>query len=117
MKGDERILGDTSFVLDLLAGAEERMTRRYEMMYSGVDIAAVEKRICHLFGLSPQELYVRGRYRKLVEARSVFCFFAVTELGVRLTDLALRFSLTGPAIGFAVRRGRDIAERMGLRLV
>ena len=117
MKGDERILGDTSFVLDLLSRAEERMTRRYEMKQSGIDIAAVEKRVCQLFGISPQELYTRGRYRKLVEAKSVFCFFAVTELGVRLTDLALRFSVTGPAIGFAVRRGRDIAKRKGLRLV
>lgn len=117
MKGDERILGDTSFVLDLLARAEERMTRRYEIMCSGVDIAAIEKRVCHLFGILPQELYTRGRHKKLVEAKSVFCFFAVTELGVRLTDLALRFSVTGPAIGFAVRRGREIAERKGLRLV
>ncbi len=117
MKGDERILGDTSFVLDLLARAEERMTRRYEMKQSGVDIAAIEKRVCQLFGISPQELYARCRYRRLVEARSVFCFFAVTELGVRLTDLALRFSVTGPAIGFAVKRGRDIAERKGLGLV
>ncbi len=59
----------------------------------------------------------RDRHKKLVEARSVFCFFTVTELGVRLTDLAPRFSMTGPAIGFAVRRGRDIAERKRLRLV
>ncbi|MDD3846865.1 MAG: transposase [Syntrophorhabdaceae bacterium] len=117
MKGDERILGDTSFVLEFLARAEQRMTRRCEMMCSGIDIAAIENRVCHLFGISPQELYTRDRHGKLVEARSVFCFFAVTELGVRLTDLALRFSVTGPAIGAAVRRGRGIAERKGLRLV
>ena len=117
MKGDERILGDASFVLDLLARAEERMTRRYEMKQSGIDIVAIERRVCQLYEMSPQELYARGRQRKLVEARSVFCFFAVKELGVRLTDLALRFSVTGPAIGVAARRGREIAERKGLKLV
>lgn len=83
----------------------------YEMKQLGVYIAALEKRVCQLFGMSPQELYVRDRHKKLVEARSVFCSFTVTELGVRLTDLALRFAVTGPAIGFAVRRGRDIAEK------
>jgi len=116
MKGDERILGDTSFVADLLARAEERMSRHYEMKQSGIDIAAIERRVCQLYGISPQELYARGRHKKLVEAKSVFCFFAVTELGVKLADLALRFSVTGPAIGVAVRRGRDIAERKRLKL-
>jgi chromosomal replication initiation ATPase DnaA len=116
MKGEERILGDTSFVTDLLARAEERMTRRCEMKQSGIDIAAIERRICQLYGISSQELYTRVRYKKLVEAKSVFCFFAVTELGVKLADLALRFSITGPAIGVAVRRGREIAKRKELKL-
>ena len=117
MKGDDRILGDTSFVAGVLARAEERMTRRYEMKQSGIDITAIEKRICQLYEMSLQELYARGKYKKLVEAKSVFCFFAVTELGIRLKDLALRFSVTGPAIGFAVKRGRDIAGRKGLKLI
>ncbi len=80
-------------------------------------IAALGKRFCQLFGMSPQELYVRDRHKRLVEARSVFCFFTVTELGVRLTDVAPRFSMTGPAIDLAVKKGRDIAARKGLRLV
>lgn len=116
MKGDERILGDTSFVAGVLARAQERMTRRYEMKQSGIDITAIEKKICELYEMSPHELYTRGKYSKLVEAKSVFCYFAVTELCVRLKDLALRFSVTGPSIGFAVRRGRSIAESKGLKL-
>ncbi len=116
MKGDERILGDTSFVLDLLARAEERMTRRYEMKQSGIDMAAIEERVCQLFGMRPKDLYARGRRRKLVEARSVFCFFAVTELEITLKDLAIRFSISGQAVGLAVERGRRIAGKKGLKL-
>ena len=116
MKGDERILGDTFFVTDLLARAEERMTRRYEMKQSGIDIATIEERVCQLFEMHPKDLYVRGRRKKLVEARSVFCFFAVTELGTTLKDLAIRFAISGQAIGLAVERGRQIAEKKGLKL-
>lgn len=116
MKGDERILGDASFVVALLARAEERMTRRYEMKQSGIDMTVIEKRVCQLFEMPPKDLYVRGRRKKLVEARSVFCFFAVTELGTALKDLAIRFAISGQAIGLAVERGRQIAEKKGLKL-
>jgi len=116
MKGDQRILGDTSFVTDLLARAEDRMTRRYEMKQSGIDIATIEKRVCQLFEMHPKDLYTRGRRKKLVEARSVFCFFAVTELETALKDLAIRFAISEQAIGPAVERGKQIAEKKGLKL-
>lgn len=117
MKGDERILGDTSFVMDILARAEEKMTRRYAMKQSGLDIAAIEKRICDIFDMALEDLYIRGRQRKLFEARSVFCFFAVQELGTPLKDLAVRFEITEPAISHAVRKGKDIVREKGLKLL
>lgn len=117
MKGDERILGDTSFVTDLLARAGQKVTRRYEMKSSGIDIAGIERRICEIYSMAPQELYARGRYRNLVEARSVFCFFAVTELKTALKDLARRFAVSEPAISLAVKRGKDIASRKQLKLI
>ena len=116
MKGDERILGDTSFVTGILARAEQKMTRRYEMKQSGLDIMAVEKRICDLYDMSRDDLYTRGRHKKLVEARSVFCFWAVQELETSLIELAIRFAISEPAISYAVRRGRDIVRKKELKL-
>jgi len=101
----------------LLARAEERMTRRYEMKQSGVDIAVIEERVCQLFGMHPKDLYARGRRKELVEARSVFCFFAVTERETRLKDLAVRFSISGQTVGLTVERGRRIADRKGLEVI
>ncbi len=117
MKGDERILGDTSFVMGILAQAEEKMTRRYAIKQSGLDIPAIERRICDLYEMSQEDLYVRGRHKKLVEARSVFCFWAAQELETSIKDLAVRFAISEPAISYAVRRGRDIARGKGLRLL
>ncbi|MEN6317451.1 MAG: hypothetical protein ABFD82_01670 [Syntrophaceae bacterium] len=92
------------------------MTRRYKMKQSGIDIATIEKRVCQFFEMHPKDLYARGRRKKLVEARSVFCFFAVTELETALKDLAIRFAISEQAIGPAVERGRQIAEKKGLKL-
>lgn len=117
MKGDEHILGDTSFVVALLARAEERVTRRYAMKQSGIDMAAIEERVRRLFGMHPKDLYAQGRQKKLFEARSVFCFFAVTERETTLKDLAVRFSISGQTVGLAVERRRQIAEKKGLKLI
>ena len=116
MKGDERILGDTSFVLGILKRAEEKLTRRYEMKQSGLDMAAIERGICELYGMSREDLYVRGRHKTLVEARSVFCFLAVQELETPLKDLAVRFAVSEPAVSYAVRRGRDIVREKKLEV-
>lgn len=116
MKGDERILGDTSFVMGVLAKAEENMTRRYAIKQSGLDIATIEKRICDICDITLENLYCRGRYKRLVEARSILCFWAVQELEVTMKDLAVRFAITETAVSYAVRRGQNIVQKRGLKL-
>jgi putative transposase len=116
IKGDDRILGDTSFVTMVLARAEDTLERRCAMRRSGMNLDAVEKRVADLFGMASSELHAQGRYRRLGEARSVFCFFAVRELGIPMKALAEKFSLTGPAIGYSVKRGEKIAQERGWTL-
>jgi len=116
MKGDERILGDKSFVMEILAKAEEKMARRSAIKQSGLDIATIEKRICDICEIHLKDLYCRGRHKRLVEARSIFCFWAVQELEVTMKDLALRFAITEAAVSYAVRRGQNIVQKKGLKL-
>ena len=108
---------NASFVMSILADAEQNLERRYTMRQAGIDLDAVEKRVCRLYGLKPDDLYGRGRQKTLAEARSLFCFWAVRELGMAQTALAERFSLTGPAISYAVRRGQRIARERGHKLL
>ena len=117
IKGDERILGDTSFVMSILADAEQNLERRYAVKQAGIDLNAVEKRVCDLHALKPDDLYGQGRQKTLVEARSLFCFWAVRELGIPQKALAERFSLTEPAISYAVRRGQRIAREKEHKLL
>ena len=50
-------------------------------------------------------------------ARSLLCFWAVRELGISMTAVAPRFSLTDVAIGYAVARGQKIAREKGYVMV
>ncbi len=116
-KGDERILGDTSFAMSVLAHAQEKLERRYAMKQSGIDCDTVEVRVTDLFALNPGDLYGQGRSRKVTQARSLFCYWAVRELGLSQTSMADLLSVTEAAITYAVRRGQIIERENGYRLL
>lgn len=116
VKGDERILGDSSFVMGILADAQQRSDRRMRIKQSGITIETIEKGVADLFSLKPEELYGPGRPRQIAQARSLVCFWAVRELGIPQKELSERFSISEPAITYAVRRGQEIAREKGYRL-
>jgi hypothetical protein len=58
-----------------------------------------------------------GKERPRVAARSLYCYWAVKELGVSQTELARRLGLSVAGVGFSVRRGESIARERGIRLM
>lgn len=117
LKGDERILGDSDFVLSVLEAANENYERHYELKSRGFDLKKVQMRVAELLGVDGDRIYSRGRRRDQVEARSLFCYWAVRELGYSATDLARRLSMTQPAVGYAVSRGEQIAKERNFSLL
>ena len=116
LKGDERILGDSEFVLEVLRSSEEQYERNYELKSRGYDLDSISVRVADLFGMKPEEILSPGKYPKRVKARSVFCFWAVRELGESATTLAKRLRLSQPAVSISVSRGEKIVQEMGLEL-
>jgi hypothetical protein len=116
LKSDERILGDGAFVNLILDEANEKLTRHYELKSRGYNLERVERRVMQVFGIDRNTLYSNGRRRHQVEARSLLCYWAVRILGLTNTDLARRFGMTQPGVGYAVSRGEQIAENMKLTL-
>ncbi len=110
MKGDERILGDGDFVMNILSEADERMDRRYELKSLGYDLDKVEQRVLEIYQIEREELYSKGRQRIRAEARGLFCYWAVRELGYGQADLGRRLGMTQPGVGYAVRRGEHIVK-------
>ena len=116
IKGDERILGDSDFVLQILEQANEKFDRYYEMKRLGYDLTALEERVCTLFALDGDDIYSKSREKVKADARGLFCYWAVRELGYGLTELAKLLGMTQPGVGYAVKRGEDIAKENNYKL-
>lgn len=116
LKGDERILGDSDFVLDVLKTCEEQLERRYRLQTQGYDLEKVARKVADIFEIESEKLFTPGRYPKVVQARSLLFFWAVRELGMTATSLAGKFGLTQPAVSIAVKRGEKIAMEQGLSI-
>ena len=110
VKGDERILGDSDFVSDVLRRCDEDDDRRHRLSALGIDVETLAKYVADMYGLTPQELFVPGRYPRRVQARSLMMFWAVRKLGITATELARKTGLTQPAVTISVKRGEQIAK-------
>ena len=58
-----------------------------------------------------EDLYSGSRKKAISEARSLFCYWCVRELGESMTNMAKLLGFTQPAIGYAVERGELLAKK------
>jgi len=114
---DERILGDSSFVEQVLLEADEAYERRYQLKRLGYDEERIAQRVAEIYGIEPSEVLAKGKQQRKVKARSLFCFWAVKELGVSLRQLARQLEVSSPAVGYCVERGEAIARENRYRLI
>jgi hypothetical protein len=109
LKGDERILGDSDFVLSVLKVANESMKRKYRLAASGYDFAEILRQVASVFNLRQEEILLPSKKRQRVRARSLLCFWAVKELGLSETLLAQKLGITQPSVSRAVQKGERLA--------
>ena len=69
-KSDERMLGDGEFVEVVLRAAEEAMEKRYSLQSRGFDLEKTASRVAEVLGVKEEEVWAKGRQRRIVEARS-----------------------------------------------
>ena len=117
LKGDERILGESDFVLEVLKEQNERMERRFRMREQGYDIEKVIERVSDLFSLSKPDIIRPSRQRQRVMARSVLCYWAIRELGMSGSALSKMLMLGQSSVSRAVGRGEKLINDRNLRLM
>jgi len=115
-KSDERILGDGEFVEQILSKKQESLERRYMLKSQKLDIDYIDDRVAKILNLTVDEIYQPGRYKNLVKARSIICYWAVRELGESMTNMAKRFDISTVAVSKSVKRGADIVKTEGYNL-
>jgi REP element-mobilizing transposase RayT len=73
-KGDERILGNSDFVEDVLRLANEAFEETYELKSLGYDFDRVICRVAESMGMDPKEVTAFGKSPQTVKARALLCF-------------------------------------------
>ncbi len=68
-------------------------------------------------GIEVDDIFLKGKQQKRVKARSLFCFWAVHELGISLTELARRLGISVAGVGYSVERGEIIALENDYQLI
>ena len=117
VKSDERILGDGDFVAQILAQANEALEKKYALQAKGIDVRRIGERVAKLCDMPVEDVWGEGRYRSLVNARSLLCFWAVRELGVSMSSLARKLNISTVAVSKSVKRGAEIATKKGYKLI
>ncbi len=110
-------MGESDFVMEILAEANEKYNRYYELKSLGYDLKSIEQKVSEICQIEPENIYSKGREKIRVEARSLFCYWAVRELGFGLTDLAKLLGMSQPGVGYAVSRGERIAKENNYQLL
>lgn len=116
-KSDERILGDGDFVQEVLSAAEEQMERKYALLAEGYDLDKVASKVSELLELRPSEIWAPGKERNRVKARSLLCYWASRDLRMSMAELARRLNLSLAGVSLSVKRGEEIVENNGYKLI
>lgn len=76
-----RVLGDSGFVTEVLKASEEEMERRYRLKAQGYDLEKLADHMAELTGLKKEEFLKPGRYKAIVEGRSLYAIGLPGNLG------------------------------------
>jgi hypothetical protein len=111
---DERILGDSDFVENVLKQAAENLERKHHYSRQGINFESMLQNVAQLYDLHPEDLRGNGKQPLRVQARSVLCYWAVRELGYSVTSVAAKLGLTQTAASRAVYRGERLVRENNL---
>jgi len=117
MKGDERILGQGDFVETVLKAAQENLDRKSSILALGYDFDSLVDRVLSLFGLTFNELLTGGKQRRMVQARSVLCYWGTRELGMSAVSIAKKLNIASSTASESAMKGRQIVEEHGWKLL
>jgi putative transposase len=112
LKGDERILGDSDFVMQVLESAQEQMEERYRLAAEGHTFDRMIAQVSEHFGLCVEELLSPGKHPHRVKARSVAAYLAVRKLGMDGTAVGRLPGVGQSAVSRAVTRGEKLMAEL-----
>ena len=117
LKCDERILGDSEFVEQVLKEAEDRLERRYALEAKGYDFEQVVERVAQVMNMNASDVLKRSKDSQTVKARSLLCFWANRDLGMTTVEISRRLKLSQSAVSRSSMRGEKLALRNSFHIL
>lgn len=117
MKGDERILGDSDFIQDVLQSCQDKYEHKYLLKAKGYDFDTVVARVAEALGIEKADVLSAGRQPIRVKARRLLCFWASRELGMTMVDLSKHLKISPSTVSQSANHGEKIANESNLRLL
>jgi len=77
----------------------------------------MKRRVADISGLGLQDVWSAGKFQKIVQARSLLCYWAVRELGESMASMSRRLGLSNTAVSQSVFRGELLVKKNNLLLV
>lgn len=109
--GDERILGSSSFVEEVIKQANESYEQRTLAERQGLDFDVIIREVAYHFEIDEQLLKSASKQRKASQAKSIACFLAVDRLKMTGREIARRLRVTPSAVSKLTIRGRSDSSR------
>jgi len=117
VKGDERILGDGDFVLNVLESSEERLEQKFALKSKGYDFDRLVKRVAEVMDIEIEQVTAFGKSPTTVKARSLLCFWAHRKLGMTTIEIARRLNICQSAASRSSLRGQKIERENRFELI
>ncbi len=111
LKSDERILGESDFVDTVLESAREKTRFEAPLLNSGTTYNNLLQLAAELMHTKPDKIVGKNKEQKIVQARRLFCYWSVNELGMSMTQLGKILNVSVPTVSKAVRMGEQIKIR------
>ncbi len=117
VKGDERILGDSDFVENVLKSAEEELEQKYDLKARGYDFDRVAQRVAEVMEIETEQVTAFGKSPQTVKARSLLCFWAHRKLGMTTIEIGRRLNISQSAVSRSSMRGQQIERENRFELI
>jgi hypothetical protein len=105
-RSDQRILGDSEFVQDVICGLDDLVKKNLRLSGQRINIDALAQQVCKKHNISLGELCSGGRRRDVAKARVSISWIAVRELGYSGADVARYLGVTNSCVTRIVASGQ-----------
>ncbi len=107
LKGDERILGGSDFVVAVVSEAEKRQQRQFRHTDPEIRIEEIISEECRRGQVSVAELEAGARRRNVTIVRETVALRCARELGLSAAEIARHVGVNTSAVTRAIERARE----------